>query len=401
MDTPLSGMFSVPVPEKSGRHKFAEGLMAFSRGLGGRGAEYVQSIRERDAGLSMERQQAMVQDALAVDSLLAESNVEDAMSLMNRRFNLIKELGGDPTDTVEVMQLVAQGRVPEARQLIGGFLGQAEAAGIYQRPQPEVADSPASVQEYQYFQSLSPEQQQQYLIMKRANPAINLGDRAVIADPTNPAGAPIAQFSMGIPPAQTPETAGQRQAAIEQAEISAMAPRAEEERAATRAAERGMRAGAIETKADQTQLLNEITEQAKDLSNFWTTGFIGGAASRVEGTQAFNLARTLDTLQATAGFDTLQEMRNNSPTGGALGSVTERELALLQATWGSLNQAQSQDQFERSLDRFQRQVRTSWDRVNRAYERDYGQPYFPDSRESTQGGAAPSSSGRFVIEVLP
>jgi hypothetical protein len=88
----------------------------------------------------------MVQDALAVDSLLAESNVEDAMSLMNRRFNLIKELGGDPTDTVEVMQLVAQGRVPEARQLIGGFLGQAEAAGIYQRPkQEEFTLSPGDV----------------------------------------------------------------------------------------------------------------------------------------------------------------------------------------------------------------------------------------------------------------
>jgi hypothetical protein len=71
-------------------------------------------------------------------------------------------------------------------------------------------------------------------------------------------------------------------------------------------------------------------------------------------------------------------MRNNSPTGGALGSVTERELALLQATWGSLQQSQSKEQFEANLDRFNRQLEQSWDRVNNAYQRDYGVPYFQD-----------------------
>lgn len=37
-------------------------------------------------------------------------------------------------------------------------------------------------------------------------------------------------------------------------------------------------------------------------------------------------------------------MRDSSPTGGALGNVTEKELALLQAVRGSLKQAQTPEQ---------------------------------------------------------
>ena len=44
-------------------------------------------------------------------------------------------------------------------------------------------------------------------------------------------------------------------------------------------------------------------------------------------------------------------MRENSPTGGALGQVTERELAFLQSVEGSLDQAQSEDQLRQILQR--------------------------------------------------
>jgi hypothetical protein len=39
-------------------------------------------------------------------------------------------------------------------------------------------------------------------------------------------------------------------------------------------------------------------------------------------------------------------MREASPTGGALGSISESELGLLKATLGSLRQSQSQEQFQ-------------------------------------------------------
>jgi hypothetical protein len=159
-----------------------------------------------------------------------------------------------------------------------------------------------------------------------------------------------------------------------------MEERARAESEAARIAERGSRTGALQTKADQLGLLSDLVDVAKQQSTSWTTGFIGSQLSKVPGTPAYDLSQTLDTLLASAGFETLQEMRNNSPTGGALGSVTERELALLQATWGSLQQSQSKEQFEANLDRFNRQLQQSWDRVNNAYQRDYGVPYFQDGQ---------------------
>jgi hypothetical protein len=56
-------------------------------------------------------------------------------------------------------------------------------------------------------------------------------------------------------------------------------------------------------------------------------------------------------VKANAGFDRLQEMRNNSPTGGALGQVSEREIAFLQSTIGNLEQSQSADQLRQNLNR--------------------------------------------------
>jgi hypothetical protein len=46
-------------------------------------------------------------------------------------------------------------------------------------------------------------------------------------------------------------------------------------------------------------------------------------------------------------------MRDSSPTGGALGQVTERELALLQSVAGTLDQAQSAEQLMQNLARLE------------------------------------------------
>ena len=56
-------------------------------------------------------------------------------------------------------------------------------------------NAPSNVQEWEYFSQLPPEQQTQYLTMKRANSPLNLGNQFVTQDPANPGatiGAPIA-----------------------------------------------------------------------------------------------------------------------------------------------------------------------------------------------------------------
>ncbi|MBO9441376.1 hypothetical protein J7363_04680 [Phaeobacter italicus] len=118
---------------------------------------------------------------------------------------------------------------------------------------------------------------------------------------------------------------------------------AENERAAS---ERGAQAG-----RSANIVLQDIDRAIEQTGEFGTTGLIGSIASNVGGTNAHDLENTLRTVQANIGFDRLQQMREASPTGGALGAVSERELTELQAVMGSIKQSQSQEQLQRNLTR--------------------------------------------------
>lgn len=73
--------------------------------------------------------------------------------------------------------------------------------------------------------------------------------------------------------------------------------------------------------------------------------------SRIPGTEAADLERLLDTVKTIGAFEELQSMRDSSPTGGALGSVTEGEHRMLQATIGNLEASSSPSQRAENLKR--------------------------------------------------
>ena len=74
----------------------------------------------------------------------------------------------------------------------------------------------------------------------------------------------------------------------------------------------------------------------------------------IPGSDTTNLNAALDTVKALVGFDALQKMRDSSPTGGALGQITERELAFLQSVQGSLNTLQGTEQLKATVGRIQK-----------------------------------------------
>lgn len=82
-----------------------------------------------------------------------------------------------------------------------------------------------------------------------------------------------------------------------------------------------------------------------------TAGFFGNVLKDVAGTRSADVKALVSTVKSNIGFDRLQAMREASPTGGALGQVSERELGFLQATLGNLEQSQSEDQLLENLDR--------------------------------------------------
>lgn len=115
-------------------------------------------------------------------------------------------------------------------------------------------------------------------------------------------------------------------------------------------------AGAVkESQADtKAGIVTEDVDRALEkikADPFWTTGLMAGWASQIGGTPAADVKRLIDTVKANAGFNELQKMRDASPTGGALGQVTERELQFLQSVIGSLEQDQSSEQLIYNLER--------------------------------------------------
>lgn len=71
--------------------------------------------------------------------------------------------------------------------------------------------------------------------------------------------------------------------------------------------------------------------------------------SKLPGTEARDLRAAINSVQALIGFEELQKMRDASPTGGALGQVSEREISFLQALQGSLDIGQSTEQLISNL----------------------------------------------------
>lgn len=99
------------------------------------------------------------------------------------------------------------------------------------------------------------------------------------------------------------------------------------------------------------RIINEVRE-AKDKVSGFTAG-AGSYLSAIPLTDAKDLSKRLATIKANLGFDRLQQMRDASPTGGALGQVAVQELVALQSTIASLDQDQSPAQLRQALDKIE------------------------------------------------
>jgi len=113
-------------------------------------------------------------------------------------------------------------------------------------------------------------------------------------------------------------------------------------------------------KDDKTKKLvssidNAIDETDKAISqaknSITSTGVIGALTSKIPTSPAYNLRKRIDTVKANLGFDQLQKMRDASPTGGALGQVSERELMFLQNTITALDPNMGDDELIANLEK--------------------------------------------------
>jgi len=194
-------------------------------------------------------------------------------------------------------------------------------------------------------------------------------------------GVPAATILKGLTPAQEPEHVKKIEE-IKQTE-ALKAKRVEE--------------------APKDRKIGEMKRSMQDsltLISKWSTAY-GSALKIVPFTDAQALRDSLKHLVANIGFQALQDMRQLSKTGGALGQVSTWELELLQATLGTLNQGGDPAILKRNLRRAMQsmddtlsRMQGGFDETYKGFNVTYGEPGSYDGTAYNQHPSHPNKAKR-------
>lgn len=119
---------------------------------------------------------------------------------------------------------------------------------------------------------------------------------------------------------------------IEQTKEDRIAAEAKAKEEAAKRAGEATAAGAEES----ARIVNEAISKAKGFVSPTSTGF-GSLLSKIPTTDARALEGQINVIKANLGFDRLRQMREESKTGGALGSIAVKELERLEAAVATLD----------------------------------------------------------------
>lgn len=139
-----------------------------------------------------------------------------------------------------------------------------------------------------------------------------------------------------------------------------------------------------ESKLQHMQEMISLAADLKSRVGPLTAGPVGAVAGFIPGTSAFTLKEEMvKTLGGNIAFDRLQQMREESKTGGALGQVAVQELDALRGSLGALNSSMNPQDLQRNLDR----VIAGYQRAMAAYQR------MLEDKQRRLSGGAPAQGG--------
>ena len=349
-------------------------LMGLGAAIGGTGPQFIQGLEQRDRQRTEQkraelqaRQQAMYQDAATGLQLLSAGDLDGLIALGEDRLQLLQTYpDADPSDTQRIVQnarFAKQGDPVALRNLateLTTATSRGLSMGIIKMPEA-----------------------QKPMIVGKGDTVFDPITKKVIFEssqeqPTTPAAIQELQWRAeqgGLIPG-TPEYAawaregGGRGTNINVAAAAPTPPtgyRNVFDANGMLVSQEAIPGGPVATsqaaQAEQTQMYNDIV--IEDIGKFRNlvenqglltpvTGLTGAVARAIPGSPAMDAKALQDTIAASISFDRLQAMRNASPTGGALGSVTENELNLLQSTLGSISLSQSDEQLIENLNRLEK-----------------------------------------------
>jgi len=139
---------------------------------------------------------------------------------------------------------------------------------------------------------------------------------------------------------------------------------------------------------------NEI-DRAIGLTGPLTAGVGGALLKDLPMTSARTLNNAITMVKSNLGFDRLQQMREESKTGGALGAVTEKEIDLLQSTVQRLDQLTDPQELIRALG----VVKEQYIKVQTLRQQMYAMKY--GTTEPGQSRPTPAASTPVTSNDLP
>ena len=146
----------------------------------------------------------------------------------------------------------------------------------------------------------------------------------------------------------------------------------------------------FEAKTDQLEKDLEALKNHPGLSSI--TGIVAGRAPAV--TKEGRAAQALyDKIVARGGFKELQDMRAASPTGGALGNVSNQEGTQLRQSFAAIDRRQDASDVQSAIDQAVTDLKGSKQRVRDAYEMTYE---YKAPRSAKAPPKAPGAGGNTV-----
>lgn len=222
---------------------------------------------------------------------------------------------------------------------------------------------PAAIQEYDFYNKLgSQEDKDNYLKVKRANPLVNQGDVYGVRNQATNEITPAPGGRINPKPDNMPGFKGD-QVTAEKTAAENVSRRSNLTKAQS----------ALTSFKQQSKLVTDNIDKALaviDKPYSASTGY-GQVLSGLPNTDSRELNNYIKTIQSNIGFDKLQNMRDNSPTGGALGNVSDNENRLLAATQGALDPGQK-EQLKSNLKVIKDLYPVVLAEKERAFNQDYG-----------------------------
>tara|TARA_R110002074_G_scaffold206266_1_gene374762 strand:- start:46 stop:1101 length:1056 start_codon:yes stop_codon:yes gene_type:complete len=226
---------------------------------------------------------------------------------------------------------------------------------------------------------------------KPTGPSINVATGEVTT-PTPPIAQPLPERFEALLNSPLSDEAKAQGIAEMKAEAAALAEPEQE-------LDRDMRLAAFKEQLGRTtgpkdtsgaDVTNNAIGRALPLIGDFTTGF-GAYLKGIPGTDAKVLNNLLETVKANIGFDKLQAMREASPTGGALGQVSNQELSALQGVFGNLDQANNASELKYNLKLLQN--------IYNNIVHGEGNHSFPHPDDQTQASGQPPARGATPADI--